>query len=166
MQIGIIGSFATKSKIALETAFEVGQEVAKKGGVVVCGGLEGVMEEACRGAKSEGGVTVGILPGHSPHDANPYVDIKIVTGLDWARNQLVALSSDGLIMIQGECGTLSEACQAWAYGKPMVAIPSTGGYSKEYAGKKIDNKRNDVIVSAKDAKDAVEKLIKLIEVKR
>jgi len=166
MQIGVIGSRKTKSKAALKAAYEVGRLVAKKRAILVCGGLEGVMEEACRGAKDEGGLTIGILPGSSALSANPFVDVKIVTGMEWARNQIVALSSDGLVMIQGECGTLSEACQAWAYGKPIVAIYTTGGYAKALAGKRIDGKRSDSIVPARNAAEAVEKLFRLIEVRR
>lgn len=166
MQIGVIGSRRTRNEVALKAAYEVGRLIAKRGAILVCGGLDGVMEEACRGAKEEGGITVGILPGKSASDANPYVDVKVVTGMDWARNQLIALSSDGIIMIEGECGTLSEACQAWAYGKPIVAIAKTGGYSAKFAGKKIDDKRKDAIVSARDAKEAVGKIFSLIGVKR
>ncbi len=162
MQIGVIGSRKTRNAAALKAAYEVGRLVAKRGAILISGGLDGVMEEACRGAKKEGGLTVGVLPGKSAVTANPYVDVKVVTGMEWARNQLVALSSDGLIMIQGDCGTLSEACQAWAYGKPIVAIKTTGGYAAKFAGKRMDEKREDVIVSAKDAKEAVEKLFRLI----
>jgi len=166
MQIGVIGSRRTKKGIALKAAYEVGRLIAMRGAVLICGGLEGVMEEACRGAKEEGGLTIGVLPGNSALSANPFVDVKIVTAMEWARNQIIALSSDGLIMIQGECGTLSEACQAWAYGKPIVAISSTGGYAKALAGKRIDEKRSDSIVSARNAKEAVEKLFRLIEVRK
>ena len=165
MQIGVIGSRRTRNRAALKTAYEVGKLIARKGATLVCGGLEGVMEEACRGAKEEGGLTVGILPGSSALSANPFIDVKIVTGMEWARNQIVALSSDGIVMIQGECGTLSEACQAWAYGKPIVAIPSTGGYARMFAGKRIDDKRTDAIVPARNAKEAVERLFRLVGVR-
>lgn len=162
IQIAVIGSGEPKNEQTLRIAEEVGREIAKRGAVLVCGGLGGVMEAACRGAKEEGGITIGIIPTDDPKDANKYVDIRIVTGLSWARNQIVALSCDGVIMLEGEAGTLSEACIAWIYNKPIVAVPSTGGYAKEMAGRKVDEKRRDYIMGAKDGKEAVELLFKLI----
>jgi len=165
-QIGVIGSRATKNKKALELAREVGKEIATRGAVLVCGGLEGVMEAACEGAKREGGITVGILPGNDARAANKYVDIKIPTGIGWARNQVVVLSSDGLIMIEGESGTLSELCLAWAERKPIVALATSGGYAKKLAGARLDEKRADKILEAKNARDAVDKIIQLIKNRR
>src|ERR671926_372725 len=105
--IGVIGP-AEASEAEYRTGEEVGREVARRDGVLVCGGLGGVMEAACRGAKSEGGLTVGIVPGFSIYDANPYVDIPIVTGISHARNVIVVRSSSAIIAIGGSYGTLSE----------------------------------------------------------
>ena len=105
IQIGIIGA----SECSLETerlAEEVGREIARNKAILVCGGLGGVMEASARGAKQEGGITVGILPGFSFEDANPFIDIPIVTGLSHARNVLVVRSSHALIAIEGGYGTL------------------------------------------------------------
>ncbi len=166
LQICVIGSRITKNKKALTLAREVGKEIARRGAVLICGGLEGVMEAACEGARRAGGITVGILPGKDARAANKFVDIKIATGIGWARNQAVALSSDGIIMIEGECGTLSELCLAWAEGKPIVALPTSGGYARKFAGARVDEKRADIILEARDAREAVDKLFKLLNKKR
>lgn len=162
IQISVIGTCSNPTKKALQEAERVGELLAERGAIVVCGGRTGVMEAVCRGAKKKGGLTVGILPEKTSEGVNPFVDIKIVTGLSWARNQLVSLSSEAVIMIGGECGTLSEACVAWMYGKPIIAITGTGGYADEFAGKPIDGKRKDKIYSAKNAEEAVKIAFKLI----
>ena len=103
-------------------AEEVGRELGRRGAVLVCGGLGGVMEAACRGAKASGGVTVGILPTDDRAHANPHVDIAIATGLGEARNTLVVRAADVLIALAGEFGTLSEIAFALRTGKPVVGI--------------------------------------------
>ena len=106
----------------LAVAQDVGQQLAMRGAVVLCGGLGGVMEAACRGAKLEGGTTVGILPSDHREQANDYVDIAIATGMGEARNALVVRAADVLIAIDGEFGTLSEIALALRTGKPVVGI--------------------------------------------
>ena len=101
---------------------EVGRGLAAAGYVVVCGGLGGVMEAACRGAKAEGGVTVGLLPGRHRADANPWVDVAIPTGLGEARNALVVRVADVVVAIGGEYGTLSEIALALKAGHPVVGV--------------------------------------------
>ena len=119
--IGVIGpNQATDSE--RETAEEVGREIARRDGALVCGGLGGVMEAVCRGAKSEGGLTIGIIPGLEKSDANPYVDIPIVTGMSHARNVIVVRSSDAIIAIGGGYGTLSEIAFALTLEIPIVGI--------------------------------------------
>ncbi len=103
-------------------AYEVGRGVAERGAVLVCGGLGGVMEAACKGAKSKGGLTVGILPSDDRRDANPYVDVAVPTAMGEARNAIVARSGDGLIAVGGEFGTLSEIALALKIGKPVAGI--------------------------------------------
>lgn len=107
---------------ALVVAEEVGRHLAKRGAVVVCGGLGGVMEAVCRGAKMEGGTTVGILPTANRHQANDYVDVAIATGMGEARNALVVRAADVLVAIDGEFGTLSEIALALRTGTPVVGI--------------------------------------------
>jgi uncharacterized protein (TIGR00725 family) len=96
--------------------------LAAAGAVVVCGGLGGVMEAACRGARSAGGLTVGLLPGLDPRGANPWVEVIIPTGLGEARNLLVVRSAAAVIAIDGEYGTLSEIAFALRVGTPVVGV--------------------------------------------
>ena len=107
---------------ALVVAEEVGRNLAQRGAVVLCGGLGGVMEAACRGAKAEGGTTVGILPTDDRHHANEYVDVAIATGMGEARNALVVRAADVLVAVDGEFGTLSEIALALRTGTPVVGI--------------------------------------------
>ncbi len=121
--IGVIGSALAAGK-PYEDAMEVGRLAAEKGATVLTGGLGGVMEAACRGAKEGGGQTIGILPGFDTRDANRYIDIPIVTGLNHARNIIVVRSSDVLIAVAGEYGTLSEIAFALKLGKPVISLGS------------------------------------------
>ena len=98
--------------------------VAQRGAVLVCGGLGGVMEAACRGAREQGGIAVGILPGLDRGAANPHVDVALPTGLGEARNALVVRAADALIAVGGGYGTLSEIALALKAGKPVVALGS------------------------------------------
>ena len=108
------------------TAERVGRALAAEGVVVVCGGLGGVMEAACRGAKAGGGLTVGLLPGLDRRQANPHVDVAIPTGLGEARNALVARAADALVAVAGGYGTLSEIALALKAGTPVVGLGSWG----------------------------------------
>jgi uncharacterized protein (TIGR00725 family) len=106
----------------LEVAEEVGRELARHGAVVVCGGAGGAMEAVCRGAREEGGLTVGILPGPERRHANPHVQVAIATGLGEARNTIVVGAADVVVAIAGEFGTLSEIGFALKAGKPVVGL--------------------------------------------
>lgn len=121
LQIAVVGgSDPTLDEAA--RAEDLGRVLAEKGAVVVCGGLGGVMAAACRGAKSAGGLTVGLLPGQHRRDANPWVDIAIPTGLGEARNVLVVASASAVVAVGGEYGTLSEIAFALRAGKPVVGL--------------------------------------------
>jgi uncharacterized protein (TIGR00725 family) len=100
----------------------VGRELARSGAVLVCGGLGGVMEAACRGAREADGATLGILPGADRRAANPYVDVAVATGLGEARNALVVRAADALIAVGGAYGTLSEIALALKAGKPVLGL--------------------------------------------
>jgi uncharacterized protein (TIGR00725 family) len=100
----------------------VGRLLARRGAVVVCGGLGGVMEAACRGASREGGTAVGILPGLDRGAANPFVSVAVATGLGEARNALVVRAADALIAVGGAYGTLSEIALALKAGKPVIGL--------------------------------------------
>jgi uncharacterized protein (TIGR00725 family) len=107
---------------AYELALQVGAELARRGAIVVCGGLGGVMEAACRGAKSAGGTTVGILPGLDRAAANEFVDVALPTGMGELRNGLVVRAADAVVAVQGEFGTLSEISFALKTGVPVVGL--------------------------------------------
>jgi uncharacterized protein (TIGR00725 family) len=119
--IGVIGASSCSRDIA-EIAEKVGEEIARRGALLICGGRGGVMEAACRGAKREGGTTIGILPGKKTAAANDYVDIAIATGLGEARNAVIVNSADGVVAISGSHGTLSEIAFALKLGKPIAGI--------------------------------------------
>ena len=121
IRIGVIGG-SSPDKESRQTAFRVGQLIAEKGAILVCGGLSGVMEAASRGAKEAGGFTMGILPGNSLDDANIYVDIPVATGLGYGRNSLVAMNSDVIIAIDGQYGTLSEIAYGCIYRKKVIGM--------------------------------------------
>jgi uncharacterized protein (TIGR00725 family) len=106
----------------LAAAEELGRLLAEAGAAVVCGGLGGVMEAACRGARSAGGLTLGILPGRDRRDANPYVQVAVPTGLGEARNALVVRAADAVVAVGGGYGTLSEIALALKGGTPVVGL--------------------------------------------
>lgn len=120
-RIGVIGG-ASPDMASREAAVRVGELIAKAGAILICGGLGGVMEAAALGAKKEGGLTIGILPGGSTAEANPSIDIPVATGIGYARNAIVALNADALIAIDGEYGTLSEIAYGVIYGKTVVGL--------------------------------------------
>ena len=106
----------------LQAAEEVGAGLAAAGAVVVTGGLGGVMEAACRGARSRHGTTLGILPGEDREAANGWVEIAVTTGLGELRNGLVVRAADALVAIGGGHGTLSEVALALRIGRPVVGL--------------------------------------------
>lgn len=148
VHIGVIGAGQCSPEVE-KVAEDVGREIAKHGAILVCGGLGGVMEASARGAKIEGGTTVGILPDISFEDANDYIDIPIVTGLSHARNVLVVRSSHVLIAIAGGYGTLSEIAIALKLKKPVVGV-RTWDVSKD-------------IVVVESPREAVENAMRLHE---
>jgi uncharacterized protein (TIGR00725 family) len=129
----------------------VGRGLADAGAVVVCGGLGGVMEAACRGAKAGGGTTVGILPGTSRADASPFVDVAVATGLGELRNGLVVRTADALVAVGGEFGTLSEIALALKAGKPVVVL---GGWELARSGTPVE-----AVVRAASAEEAVARVL-------
>lgn len=152
--IGVIGSAEPTPE--LETlAEEVGKLLADRDAAVICGGLTGVMEASCRGAKKAGGLTIGILPGATAEQANPYVDIAIPTGMGEARNLVIIRSSHALIAVGGGYGTLSEIAFALKLKKPIIGLKTWELYriSKEPIN----------IIPACNAQDAVNKTISTIK---
>ena len=121
MRVSVIGGGSVPEETA-GVATEVGRELAARGHAVVCGGLGGVMAAACRGAKAEGGRTIGILPGEDRATANPHVDVAVATGMGHARNALVVLNGDAVVAVDGGPGTLSEMGFAAVYDRPAASI--------------------------------------------
>ncbi len=119
--IGVVGSSRADADV-IRLAEEVGSEIAKRGAAVVCGGLTGVMEAVCRGARKEGGLTIGIIPSDDKNDANPYVQIPIVTGMGMGRNVMLVKTADVVIAVGGEFGTLSEIAHALNIGKRVIGL--------------------------------------------
>ncbi len=154
MFVSVIGGSRCSRREA-ELAEEVGAELARRGVTLVCGGLSGVMAAACKGAHSAGGTTVGILPGSRREDANPDVDIPIVTTIGEARNVIVVCSGQAVIAICGEYGTLSEIAYALRSRIPVIGL-NTWSLSK---GRQLDSS----IIVAQSAKDAVDKALAAIE---
>ncbi len=119
--VGVIGASRADPEI-LKLAEEVGVEIAKRGAAVVCGGLSGVMEAVCKGARENGGLTIGIIPSDNKSDANKYVQIPIVTGMGIGRNVMLVKTADVLIAVGGEFGTLSEIAHALNMGKTVIGL--------------------------------------------
>lgn len=121
LQVGVIGEGRCSRRVAA-LAERVGRAIAEAGAVLLCGGLGGVMEAASRGAARAGGLVVGLLPGFEARDANPWVAVPIVTGMDQARNVILVRSCDAVIAVGGRYGTLSEIALALKLGRPVVGL--------------------------------------------
>jgi uncharacterized protein (TIGR00725 family) len=151
--VAVVGSgFAAAEELAV--AEDVGRGLGERGAVVVCGGLGGVMEAACRGARAAGATTVGILPGIKRGDANPFVDVALPTGMGEARDALVARAADVVIAVGGEFGTLAEIALALKAGTPVVGI---GTWELARDGDTVE-----AIVRVGTAAEAVERALALI----
>jgi len=154
MIVAVIGSSSCSEEEA-RLAEAVGERLAQRGAAVICGGLGGVMEGVCRGARSQGGLTVGILPGEDPGVANPWVDIPIATGVGYGRNMAVVKSAGAVIAIGGNYGTLSEIAYALKSGIPVIGL-NTWTLSR-------NAKRDNSIIRVSTAEEAVERAISLAE---
>ena len=154
MIISVIGSSNPATKEHVELAEEVGRELARRNIMVVCGGLSGIMEAVCRGAKSEGGTTIGVLPGRAAAEANSYVDIPIVTSMGYSRNVIVVHTGEAVIAVGGAFGTLSEIGHALSDGIPVVGLKTwpltTNGDGVDIGGS---------IILAESPADAVDKAL-------
>jgi len=152
MIIAVIGDSSCSTEEA-KLAENVGELLAQRGAIIVCGGLGGVMEAVCRGAKSKGGLTVGILPGENSSMANPWIDIPVVTGIGEARNVVVVKSAQTVIAIGGGYGTLSEIAYALKNNIPVIGL-NTWSMSR-------NGRKDDSIIGVQSAAEAVGKAISL-----
>ncbi len=147
-KVAVIGTGIANEEIYQE-AYEVGRLLAERGAVVFCGGLGGVMEAAARGAREAGGLTVGILPGNKAEEANPYIEIPVVTDMGHARNVILVRSVEGVIAVAGGYGTLSEIALALKMWKPVVGLRTWPGI--------------EGVIYVKSPEEAVEILFRLLE---
>jgi len=157
---GSDGDDTNLTNYALETAETVGRLIAKKKGVLVCGGRDGVMKAACKGAKYENGITIGILP-ESKKEANDFIDIALATGIGHKRNFLVISSGDAIIGIGGRSGTLNEISFAIIFKKPLILIKGTGGIVDEIIKGNILKNEYTAYHIVNSAEEAVEKAFAL-----
>ena len=151
--IAVIGADESATPSEVADAAAVGAALGLRGAVVVCGGLGGVMEGACRGVHETGGRTVGILPGDDRAAANPFVDVAIATGMGELRNGLIVRAADAVIAVGGGFGTLSEIALALRTGTPVVGLGTW-----ELAR---DGRPQHAIIRASDAQDAAARALDL-----
>ncbi len=119
--ISVIGSSqAVENSEEYQFAYKLGKELARRNLVVVCGGRGGIMEAVCKGAKENGGLTIGIMPSYDGLEANPFVDIKVNTGMNWNRNPIVVATGEIVVAVGGNYGTLSEIAYALILGKRVL----------------------------------------------
>ena len=145
--IAVIGS-GTANEATLKEAEEIGRLIAGRDAILICGGLGGVMEAAAKGARLEGGITVGVMPQNDTRSANPFITIPVATGLGEGRNVIIARTADALIAIGGEYGTLSEIAFGLKMGKPVIGL-----HTWEVRG----------IIHAEGTGDAVEKAFQMLD---
>ncbi len=148
IRIAVIGARQTSAHLAA-AAEAIGREIARRGGVLLCGGMTGVMEAAARGATAAGGVVVGMLPGDTAEEGNPYLTIPLPTGMGEARDVILVRSAEAVIAVGGAYGTLSEIGHALNLGVPVIGL-ETWHVGREGVTEP------DPVRRAKDALEAVE----------
>lgn len=162
-QISVIGYDARScTKAAYDSAFLVGKAIASRAGIVISGGLGGVMEASCKGAREGGGFAIGIIPSDDASQSNEYCSIVIATGFGHARNFPIVYSADAVIIVGGGAGTLIEAAAAYQKGKPIIAVAGTGGVADGWIGRYLDDRKVVKIVGAETAESAVATAFKII----
>jgi hypothetical protein len=172
LQIGVIGyagqeeykngrGGATKKLVRL--AEEIGRLLAKEGVVVVTGGKSGIMEAVAKGAKSENGLTVGVVKGKKRFVANTFIDVEVISGMeaDGLDELFVVFMSDALIVLGGGAGTLQEIAVAYRNNKPVVILQGTGGWADRVQNKFLDERKRMSFIFVKTAKEAVNEALKL-----
>ncbi len=163
-QILVIGSDKDHcSETAYRTAYQVGAEVAKRGAVLLSGGLGGVMEAASRGAKEAGGFVIGIIPQDEKKAANAYCDVVIATGIGHARDFLTAYSADAIIVVEGGSGTMIEISAAYQKMIPIIAIRGSGGIADKMVDSYVDDRRLEIVFGEASAEKAVDTALRLVE---
>ncbi len=151
------------SEKAYQMAYRIGVEAAKRGAVLISGGLGGVMEAASHGAKDAGGLVIGILPQDEKSKANPYCDVVIATGLGHARDFLTAYSADVVIVVEGGTGSMIEAAAAYQKKIPIVALKGTGGTADRIVGTYLDERKIETVLGETSPEGAVSTALSIIE---
>jgi uncharacterized protein (TIGR00725 family) len=167
LQIAVLGSsqeICTKKEYKM--AVEVGEEIAKLGAITLTGGGHGVMEAAMKGAKMHGGLTLGILPWEKMEHYNEWCDVIVATGIGFSRDAINLNSCDGAIIVGGGAGTLNEATYAYIEDIPLVALSTSSGVAKKFAGVYLDERKTERIRSARTPKEAVKKVLEEIAKKK
>jgi len=163
-QILVIGSGRDQcSETAYHAAYRVGMEVAKRGAILLTGGLGGVMEAASHGAKDGGGFVIGIIPQDEKSEANSYCDAVIATGLGFARDFLTAYSADAIIVVEGGAGTLIEVAAAYQKKIPIIAVKGTGGTADSIINTYLDARKIERILGESSPEKAACTAFSLIE---
>ncbi|KYK21287.1 hypothetical protein AYK24_09365 [Thermoplasmatales archaeon SG8-52-4] len=161
--ISICGSDVDDDQLSIQTleiAEQVGRLIAKRGGIIVCGGLGGVMKAVCRGAKQENGLTIGILP-FDKEAANEFIDVAIPTYIGNVRNYIVANAGDATIAIGGRWGTLNEISFRMICEKPLILLKGTGGCVDKIINGQLMQDIESHYYVANSAEEAVEKAFEL-----
>ena len=156
MVISVIGGEGAPLE-AVDLAEAVGRELARRDVTVVCGGGSGVMAGVCRGARSAGGHTIGIMPGRNALESPPnqWVEFSVFTGLGYARNPIVVLSGQAVIALDGAYGTLSEIAYAFLHDRPVVGLDT---WDFAYHGHDAER-----MIRTDDPIEAAEKAIELAQ---
>jgi hypothetical protein len=151
--IAVCGAGECNAQLA-SLAEEVGRRIAEAGAVLVCGGLGGVMEAACRGAVQAGGLTLGILPGSDSTAANTAVRVAVPTGMGHARNVIIVQTADVVIAVGGAYGTLSEIALARKCNRHVIGL-ATWDLGNDQQG-------HPHILAANNPADAVAQALQLL----
>jgi hypothetical protein len=140
---------------AYETAYKVGSEVARRGALLLTGGLGGVMEAASRGAKDGGGFVIGIIPHDDKGQANDFCDAVVATGIGFARDFITAYSADAIIVVGGGAGTMIEIAAAYQKKIPIVAVKGTGGMADRLVDTYVDDRKIEKVFGDSNPEKAV-----------
>lgn len=170
IQIGVIGpagpeeyKYKKPNPGVYKLAEDIGELLAQRNCILLCGGKSGIMKSAARGAKKAGGITVAVVKGNKRKVANNFIDIEIITNAGTGGDTSpFILSCDGVIILGGGAGTLQEMTVAYRNNIPMVALNNIEGYGKIFAGKYIDERKTVKIASASNTKQAVNMLLSKI----
>lgn len=161
----VVGANSAVSDSLLAVAEELGGALVDAGFRIATGGLGGVMTAASRGGRNASrwteGSVLGVLPGLVASEANPFVDVVIPTGMNFARNTILVAMADVVLAVGGGSGTLSEIALAWQHGKPIVTMDLGEGWSARLAGERLDHRRDDLLHRARNVGEAVELALSL-----